>query len=124
MRIKTLALTTLASAALGFAAYAQESAPTPAPADQATPPAAENAAQPSSAKVGASFAAGAPVEDAAGGTVGTIQSVTDGADGQVVVVQIDGALYGLPASSFSTASGKVVANKTKAQIKASSQPTK
>lgn len=124
MRIRTLAFATIAAAALGFAAQAQESAP-PTPSEQnATPPAAEGAAKPSSAKVGTAFTPGSAVEDAAGGAIGTVQSVTDGADGPVVVVQIDGALYGLPAASFSTASGKVVANKTKDQIKASSQPTK
>lgn len=121
MRIRTLAFVTVAAASLAFAANAQEAAP--APMEDAAPPAAESAATPSSATVGTEFKVGATVEDAAGGAIGAIQSVTEGDTGPVVVVQVDGALYGLPASALSTSSGKVVSSQTKAQIKAAGKPS-
>jgi len=121
MRIRTLAFVTVAAASLAFAANAQDSAPAPVPTDEA-PPAAESAATPSSATVGSEFKAGSTVEDAAGGAIGSIQSVTEGDTGPVVVVQIDGALYGLPAGTLSSTSGKVVSTQTKAQIKAAGKP--
>lgn len=123
MHIRSLAIATIAAASFGFAANAQESAPMTPPAEEAMPPAAETAATPSSATVGTEFKPGSPVEDAAGGAVGAIESVTEGDTGPVVVVKIDGALYGLPANSLSTTSGKVVSNQTKAQIKAASKPS-
>jgi len=122
MRIRTLAFVAAASAAVAFTASAQESAPTTPPPEEATPPAAEGAATPSSATVGATLEAGALVTDAAGGEVGAIQSVTEGTDGQTAIIQIDGQLYGLPTSTLSTASGKIVSRYTKDQIKAASQP--
>lgn len=125
MRLRTLAFTlTAATAAIGFSAAAQESAPTPKPTPdkpvpEATPPsattpppAAESAAEPSSATVGARLETGAKVTDAAGGEIGTISGVS-GAD---VTLSVDGASYTVPASSLSTASGVIVSRSTKAQI--------
>lgn len=124
MRIRTLAIALTATAAVvGFSAHAQESAPTPkpteeAPAPETTPPAttptpaAEGAARPSSAVVGAKLEAGARVEDAAGGEIGVISSVS----GTSVTLTVDDASYTVPASSLSTTSGVIVSRSTKAQI--------
>ncbi len=118
MRLRILAFAVAASAAAAFTACAQESAPPTPPAQDAVPPAAQGAPKPG----GAALEAGAQVTDAAGREIGTVQSVADGTDGQTVIVQIDGQLYGLPASTFSTASGKIVSRNTKDQIKAASRP--
>ena len=127
MRIRTLAFAlTAATAAFGFAAQAQESAPTPKPTPDAMPPAvtpppaAESAAQPSSATVGAKLEAGAKVSDAAGGEIGMISGVS----GSNVTLSIDGKSYSVPASSLSTTSGVIVSSSTKAQITGADKPTK
>ncbi|MDO9471912.1 MAG: hypothetical protein Q7J28_02570 [Caulobacter sp.] len=123
MRIRTLAFVAATTAAVAFTVSAQESAPSTPPVQDAMPPAAESPAAPASATTGAKLEAGAQVTDAAGGEIGAIQSVTEGTGGQTVIVQIDGQLYSLPASTLSTASGKIVSRNTKDQITAASKPT-
>lgn len=122
MGIRILAFAAATSAAVAFSACAQDTAaPTP-PARDAVPPVPVSAATPPTVTTGAKLEAGALVTDAAGGEIGLIQSVADGTTGQTVIVQIDGQLYGLPASTLSTASGKIVSRNTKDQIKAASKP--
>ncbi len=107
------------AASFAVAANAQE-----APAEATTPPAAESAATPSSATTGTAFEAGATVTDATGADVGVIQGVSEGDTGPVVVLQIDGALYGVPASNLTSSGGDTVSAQTKAEIKAAAQPQK
>jgi|GEM_PF-6568915 len=121
MTYRTLLLAAVA-ASFAVAANAQE-IPSATP-DETNPPAAESAATPSAATVGTEFKAGAAVTDAAGADVGVIQGVSDGEAGPQVVLQIDGALYGVPASSLTSADGSTVSSQTKAEIKASSKPQK
>lgn len=120
MTYRTLLLAAAGAASFAFAANAQETPPTEA----TNPPAAESAATPSSATAGAAFQAGATVKDATGADVGVIQGVSEGDTGPVVVLQIDGALYGVPASNLSSSGGDTVSSHTKAEIKASAKPQK
>lgn len=123
MTYRTLLFAAVA-ASFAVAVNAQEAPSATPPADETNPPAAEAAAIPSAATVGTEFKAGAVVTDAAGADVGVIQGVSDGEAGPQVVLQIDGALYGVPVSSLSSADGATVSSQTKAEIKASSKPQK
>lgn len=121
MTYRTLLFAAVA-ASFAVAANAQE-VPSATP-DEASnpPPAAESAATPSAATVGTEFKAGAIVKDATGAEVGAIQGVSDGKSGPVVVLQIDGALYGVPAGNLTNSGGETVSAQTKAEIKASAKP--
>jgi len=122
MTYRTLLFAAVA-ASFAVAANAQE-VPSATPDETSNPPAAESAATPSSATAGTEFKAGGIVKDATGADVGLIQGVSDGEAGPLVVLQIDGALYGVPASALTTNGGETVSAKTKAEIKASSKPQK
>ncbi|ATQ41850.1 hypothetical protein [Caulobacter mirabilis] len=121
MTYRTLLLAAVA-ASFAVAANAQET-PAQQPED-ANPPAAESAATPSSATAGTEFKVGATVKDREGAALGTIQGVSEGDTGPVVVVQIDGALYGLSPNSLTSAGGETVSTQTKAEIVASAKPKK
>lgn len=123
MTYRTLLFAAVA-ASFAVAANAQEVPSAPPPADDTNTPAAESAASPSAATVGTEFKAGAAVKDSAGADVGVIQGVSDGEAGPQVVLQIDGALYGVPVSTLSNSDGATVSAKTKAEIKAASKPRK
>lgn len=102
------AFLSIAAAALSAAACQAQPTQEPTPSPQA----AGAAVKPPPP----AFQAGLPVVDRDGEGVGAVQSLTEGPDGPLVIVEIDGKLVGLRQATLRLAEGRAVSSQSRAEM--------